>query len=151
MRADDPRWASLARTAERMRERSHAPYSRYRVGAALLTTGGVSRGCNVENASYPMCVCAETNAVVHAVARGWRDFVALAVATEGPEPGAPCGACRQILAEFAVDLPVGLVVGAEVKRVVTVRELLPLTFTGDYLSTGTPARTPRVAKAPRRG
>ena len=150
MKADDPRWARLARSAERMRARSHAPYSRYHVGAALLTTQGVSRGCNVENASYPLCICAEANAVAHAVARGWRDFTALAVATEGPMPGAPCGACRQILAEFALDLPVGLVVGAEVRRVISVRELLPLTFTGEYLSTDGAAHTPRAAAAPRR-
>ncbi len=150
MKADDPRWARLARSAERMRARSHAPYSRYHVGAALLTTRGVSRGCNVENASYPLCICAEANAVAHAVARGWRDFTALAVATEGPMPGAPCGACRQILAEFALDLPVGLVVGAEVRRVISVRELLPLTFTGEYLSTDGAAHTPRAAAEPRR-
>lgn len=150
MTPDDPRWAALARTAERMRARAHCPYSRYRVGAALLTTGGVSRGCNVENASYPLCICAEANAVAHAVARGWREFTALAVATEGPTPGAPCGACRQILAEFALDLPVGLVVGAEVRRVVSVRELLPLTFTGEYLATDAAARTPRAGAAPRR-
>lgn len=150
MRADDPRWAALAKTAERMRRRAHAPYSRYQVGAALLTTQGVSRGCNVENASYPLCICAEANAVAHAVARGWREFTALAVATEGPTPGAPCGACRQIMAEFALDLPVGLVVGAEVKRVVTVRELLPLTFTGDYLSTDAAPRRPSAAPGPRR-
>lgn len=150
MKADDPRWARLARSAERMRARSHAPYSRYHVGAALLTTQGVSRGCNVENASYPLCICAEANAVAHAVARGWRGFTALAVATEGPTPGAPCGACRQILAEFALDLPVGLVVGAEVRRVVSVRELLPLTFTGEYLPTDGAGRRPRAAAAPRR-
>jgi cytidine deaminase len=150
VKADDPRWAALAKTAERMRSRAHAPYSKYRVGAALLTTQGLSRGCNVENASYPLCICAEANAVAHAIARGWRDFTALAVATEGPRPGAPCGACRQILAEFALDLPVGLVVGAQVRQVVTVRELLPLSFSGDYLSTGDAARRPSVAPAPRR-
>jgi cytidine deaminase len=150
VRADDPAWAALARTAERMRARSHAPYSKYRVGAALLTTRGVSRGCNVENASYPLCICAEANAVAHAVARGWRDFTALAVATEGPDPGAPCGACRQILAEFAPELPVGLVVAGAVRRVVTVRELLPLMFTGAYLATGAPAQTPRAAPGLRR-
>ena len=149
MKADDPRWASLARSAERMRSRAHAPYSRYRVGAALLTTEGLSRGCNVENASYPLCICAEANAVAHAVARGWRHFVAIAVATEGPAPGAPCGACRQILSEFALDLPVGLVVAGEVRGVVTVRALLPMTFTGEFLPTGDAARTPRAARAPR--
>ena len=150
MKANDPRWAALAKTAERMRARAHAPYSKYHVGAALLTTQGVSRGCNVENASYPLCICAEGNAVAHAIARGWREFTAMAVATEGPLPGAPCGACRQIMAEFALDLPVALVVAGEVRHVVTVRELLPLTFTGEYLATGDGARTPHAPRAPRR-
>jgi cytidine deaminase len=150
VKAADPRWAALARSAERMRSRAPAPYSHYHVGAALLTTQGVARGCNVENASYPLCICAEANAVAHAVARGWREFTALAVATAGPQPGAPCGACRQILAEFALDLPVALVVAGEVKLVVTVRELLPLTFTGEYLSTDAAPRRPRAAPGPRR-
>ena len=92
------------------------------------------RGCNVENASYPLCICAEAAAVARAVSQGWRDWIALAVATAGPTAGAPCGACRQILAEFGLSLPVGLVVGGEVARVVTVAELLPLGFTGAVLA-----------------
>lgn len=130
-------WKQLARAAEAARKRSHAPYSDYRVGAALLTSRGVVRGCNVENASYPLCICAEAATVARAVSQGWREWVALAVATQGPEPGAPCGACRQILAEFGTALPVGLVVGGEVKAVVTVAELLPFTFTGDILARST--------------
>lgn len=128
------RWRTLAAEAERARRRSYAPYSRYHVGAALLTTRGVVRGCNVENASYPLCICAEAAAVARAVSQGWRDWIALAVATAGPTAGAPCGACRQILAEFGLSLPVGLVVGGEVARVVTVAELLPLGFTGAVLA-----------------
>ncbi len=122
-----------------MRGRSYAPYSRYRVGAALLTTEGVARGCNVENASYPLCVCAEVNAVTTALANGWRGFVALAVATAGPTAGAPCGACRQVLSEFAPELPVGLVVNGAVQRVVTVKELLPECFTPEVLAESTKA------------
>lgn len=137
MTLSDEQWADLAREAEAMRARSYAPYSRYRVGAALLTTEGLARGCNVENASYPMCVCAEANAVTTAVANGWRGFVALAVATAGPTAGAPCGACRQILAEFAPELPVGLVVNGAVQRVVTVKELLPESFTPAVLAEST--------------
>ncbi|MBI5515134.1 MAG: cytidine deaminase [Deltaproteobacteria bacterium] len=127
-------WASLAKSAERVRGRAHAPYSHYRVGAALLTTGGVVTGCNVENASYPLCICAEGAAVARAVAMGRRRWRALAVATPGPEPGAPCGACRQILAEFAPPtLPIALVVDGVVVRRTTLGELLPLAFSGKTL------------------
>jgi len=144
------RWRALAAQAERARRRSYAPYSRYHVGAALLTTRGVVRGCNVENASYPLCICAEAAAVARAVSQGWRDWIALAVATAGPTAGAPCGACRQILAEFGLSLPVGLVVGGEVARVVTVAELLPLGFTGAVLAESVAAAakpSPRKAGA----
>lgn len=131
-------WRDLAAAAERARRNAHAPYSNYRVGAALLTSRGVVRGCNVENASYPLCICAEAATVARAVSQGWREWTAIAVATAGPEPGAPCGACRQILAEFDLDLPVGLVVGGEVRAVHTVRALLPLCFTGDVLARSVP-------------
>jgi cytidine deaminase len=130
-------WRKLAAAAESARRNAHAPYSNYRVGAALLTSRGVVRGCNVENASYPLCICAEAAAVARAVSQGWRTWTALAVATQGPEAGAPCGACRQILAEFSVDLPVGLVVGGEVRAVHTVRALLPFGFTGEVLARST--------------
>ncbi|MEZ4393801.1 MAG: cytidine deaminase [Polyangiales bacterium] len=134
----DAAWRDLAAAAERARRRAHAPYSNYRVGAALLTSRGVVRGCNVENASYPLCICAEAATVARAVSQGWREWTAIAVATAGPEPGAPCGACRQILAEFDLDLPVGLVVGGEVRAVHSVRTLLPLCFSGDILARSAP-------------
>lgn len=130
-------WRKLAAAAESARRNAHAPYSNYRVGAALLTSRGVVRGCNVENASYPLCICAEAAAVARAVSQGWRAWTALAVATQGPEAGAPCGACRQILAEFNLDLPVGLVVGGEVRAVHTVRAMLPFGFTGEVLARST--------------
>jgi len=143
------RWRDLAEHSERARRRSYAPYSRYHVGAALLTTRGVVLGCNVENASYPLCICAEAAAVARAVSQGWRQWIALAVATAGPTPGAPCGACRQILAEFGVGLPVGLVVDGAVARVVTVAELLPFGFTGEVLAESTGSVEPARAKAKR--
>ena len=133
----DAQWKSLGREAEKARKRAHAPYSNYRVGAALLTSKGVIHGCNVENASYPLCICAEACAVARAVAEGVKRWRAIAVATEGPQPGTPCGACRQILAEFDRDLPVGLVVGGKVLRVVTVRELLPFAFDAKVLAEST--------------
>jgi len=131
------KWKLLARAAEGARNRAHAPYSNYRVGAALLTSRGIVRGCNVENAAYPLCICAEAATVARAVSQGWRTWFALAVATQGPEAGAPCGACRQILAEFGTALPVGLVVDGEVQRVLTVAELLPFTFTPAILARAT--------------
>jgi cytidine deaminase len=144
----EAQWRSLAREAEKARARAHAPYSNYRVGAALLTTRGVVHGCNVENASYPLCICAEASAVARAVSQGWKRWKALAVATQGPIPGSPCGACRQILAEFGTELPVGLVVDGKVVRVVTVAELLPFAFDAHVLEEGT-KRARGEARAPR--
>jgi len=99
--------AALMRAAERIRGKAYAPYSKFHVGAALLTRSGrIFSGCNVENASYGLTICAERNAVFQAVAAGETEFVAIAVA--GPPPGGtpPCGACRQVLNEFAPELPV---------------------------------------------
>jgi cytidine deaminase len=89
--------------AERARRNAYAPYSRFRVGAALLTAGGrIVHGCNVENASYGLTVCAERNAIFKAIGEGEREFVAVAVTAGAGRPAAsPCGACRQVLHEFA--------------------------------------------------
>lgn len=96
--------AELLEHAERARKHAHAPYSRYAVGAALLgRSGRVYLGCNVENASFGLSICAERTAVFKAVSEGEHDYVAVAVVT--PDEGAtPCGACRQVLHEFAPDL-----------------------------------------------
>ena len=126
-------WDELLRSAKAVRARAYAPYSRYHVGAALLTKGGVFAGCNVENATYGATICAERAAITAMVAAGQRAPMACAVVTSGPEPGAPCGICRQVLAEFAEDLPVLLVaVGARgavtAKERTTLRALLPRAF-----------------------
>jgi cytidine deaminase len=100
----------LVESARAARKNAHAPYSRYAVGAAVLTRAGrIHSGCNVENATYGATLCAERSAVAAMVAAGDRDPVACAVVTAGPEPGAPCGICRQVLAEFARDLRLILV------------------------------------------
>jgi cytidine deaminase len=92
---------ALLAMARRAGRKAYAPYSKFRVGAALLAGDGrVFTGCNVENASYGLSQCAERNAVARAVAEGCRDFRAIAVASDRPEPASPCGACRQVLAEF---------------------------------------------------
>ncbi len=104
------RWEELAAAALAARQAAYAPYSRFQVGAALLTRDGeIVPGCNVENASFGLCLCAERNAITTAVAAGQRSFSALAVATASSPPAPPCGLCLQFLAEFCVDLPLLLV------------------------------------------
>src|ERR1041384_50592 len=89
-------------------ERAYAPYSNFRVGAALLgSDGSVTDGCNVENASYPAGICAERTAVSAAVARGVQDFDAIVIATEAHDPTPPCGMCRQVLEEFSPTMLIG--------------------------------------------
>ncbi len=115
------------------RQQSYSPYSGFRVGAALLCADGrVVTGTNVENASLGLSLCAERAAVVRAVAEGRREFKAVAICADGDRPTPPCGACRQVLLEFAPDAEV-IIVGAlgcdgEMIRT-TVRDLVPHGFT----------------------
>jgi cytidine deaminase len=123
-------WKQLRERAASAMAHAYAPYSNFRVGAALLASDGtVVEGCNVENASYPAGSCAERVAVGAAIARGLREFVALAVFTEATEPTPPCGVCRQVLMEFAPELPVlsATLGGAEARWLVS--DLLPHAFT----------------------
>ncbi len=116
----------LARAA---RGRAYAPYSRYPVGAALLCgSGKVYPGCNVENAAYPVCMCAERTALFAAVAAGERQFVAIAVIADSERPVPPCGMCRQALLELAPDMPMLLANLHGAERRTTPRELLPHGF-----------------------
>ena len=118
----------LIKAAFDVRSKAYAPYSNYSVGAALLTkTGKVFLGVNVENAAYPDTICAERSAVVSAVSAGERDFEAIAVATRNG--GTPCGSCRQVLAEFGLDIDVLLVDDSgNLIQTYTVQELLPGAF-----------------------
>ena len=123
----------LVAAALDVRSRAYAPYSGYAVGAALLAADGrVFVGCNVENASYGLGVCAERNAVAAAVAAGCRQFAGIAVATASDPPATPCGACRQVLGEFG-DFPVVLAGAGGSRRSTTVGALLPDAFDGATL------------------
>lgn len=121
---------ALLGSARAARERAYAPYSDFRVGAALLTDdGAVFTAGNVENASYGLTVCAERVAVFRAVAEGRSGFAAIAIVTGGAEPVAPCGACRQVLAEFAPQIRVVSEAGGRVREW-TLGDLQPEPFRG---------------------
>ena len=101
---------ALCQDALSARTMAYAPYSRFEVGAAVLCQDGVVvPGCNVENASYGLCICAERTAISAVVSQGRRAFVAIAVATASSPPSPPCGMCRQVMAEFGPELPIVLV------------------------------------------
>ena len=120
--------------ALRVREHAYAPYSNFKVGAALVgESGKVYHGCNVENSSYGLCVCAERSAVARAVADGERRFKGIVIATQSEPPSPPCGMCRQTLVEFAADLPVVLVNDKGARVETSLDELFPMSFTNDYL------------------
>ncbi len=118
----------LIAAATRARDNAYAPYSRFRVGAALRgEDGSIHAGCNVENASFGMTICAERAAIVRAVADGCRRFSALALVLDGD--GTPCGACRQMLHEFAPTLPITIArPDGTVVRETTLDRLLPEPF-----------------------
>lgn len=131
-------YKSLMAEAQKARQKSYSPYSRFRVGAALLTKSGkIYTGCNIENAAYTPTVCAERTAIFKAVSEGERDFEALAIigGAEGETADfcAPCGVCRQVIAEFC-DKNFKIVLGNEDNfKVYTLDGLLPFAFTGDDL------------------
>lgn len=124
----------LVATAREARELAHAPFSRFKVGAALETAdGAVITGCNVENATYGLTVCAERVAVLKAISEGHRSFRRIAIVADTSEPTPPCGACRQILWEFAGDLEVILANLTEETGRFRLKDLLPLPFDSRFL------------------
>lgn len=127
---------SLVEEARRVRENAHAPYSNFKVGAALRAKSGtVYLGCNVENVAYPEGTCAEAGAIAAMVASGESEITEIAVIADSPDPIPPCGGCRQKLAEFAKGgVPVTLAAVNGKQTETTVADLLPGAFTFDHMS-----------------
>jgi len=132
-----PKTQDLVEGARAARLRAYAPYSNFKVGAALLTKSGkVFYGANVENASFSLTICAERSAAVAAIAAGELAWEAIAVVADTPEPTTPCGACRQFLAEFQYDLPITVANLEKTHFTVSLKELLPNAFNNEILHSG---------------
>jgi cytidine deaminase len=127
---------ALIAAARAVRQRAHAPYSRFKVGAALLDeNGAIHAGCNIENAAYPQGLCAEAGAIAHMVAAGGKRIQAVVVVGEGAQPCTPCGGCRQKLREFARgEVPIVVADLQQVRGNFTLDELLPHSFGPDHLA-----------------
>lgn len=126
------KYEKLIKEAKEAQKMAYVPYSNFRVGAALLTKSGkVYRGCNIENASFGATNCAERTAIFKAVSEGEREFQAIAIVGE-TESTYPCGICRQVIAEFGIDIEIVLEDKGEIK-VFRLDEMLPYSFTSKNL------------------
>ena len=129
MPISESQFAALKQGAVDASRHAWCPYSKFAVGAALLATDGqIFAGCNVENASHGLTICAERNAVGQAISAGCRDFTTLLIFTATDKPTAPCGACRQVVTEFAPDIEVISVCAGPENIQVSMRDLLPRSF-----------------------
>ncbi|CAN5652524.1 cytidine deaminase [soil metagenome] len=121
--------SELVRAAIEAKNSSYSPYSKFRVGAALLTKDNkIYKGANIENASYSLCICAERVAFVKALTEGSKEFSKIAIATDDNDFATPCGSCRQFMSEFTDDLEVILVVNENLTRSYKLSELFPNSF-----------------------
>jgi len=124
----------LILAAQSARQKAYVPYSKFKVGAAVLTSGGkIYTGCNVENSSYGLCNCAERTAIFKAVSEGALELVTIAIIADTAEPVAPCGACRQVMAEFGINKIIMCNLHGE-QQIATLEELLPYSFGKKHLS-----------------
>ena len=124
----------LKDAAVSMLDRAYCPYSHFPVGAALeCADGTVFTGCNVENAAYPAGICAERNAIFHAVSQGRTDFTRIVIAGRSGDFCVPCGICRQVMREFAPELEIVCLNGAGEAKTFTLPKLLPHSFGPDHL------------------
>jgi len=124
----------LLRIATDAGRRAYAPYSNFRVGAALLTAAGkVYSGCNIENSSYGLTICAERTAIFKAISEGERNFKAIAIVADDPDFTPPCGACRQVLFDLAGNIDIILVNDRGKMKVIKLKELLPMAFDSKHL------------------
>lgn len=132
-----PDYVALVAAAQAARQRAYAPYSRFAVGAAVLTASGrLFHGCNIENAAYPATICAERAALFAAWSAGERDIVALAVVADTAGPISPCGSCRQVMLELAPHATILLANLGDALQITTPSLLLPGGFTPDNLGSG---------------
>lgn len=123
-------YADLQHAARHAKKHSYSPYSKFRVGAALLTTSGkIYSGCNVEISTYALTICAERNAIFKAISEGDRNFKAIAVVSDDPAFTPPCGACRQVLMDLAGNIDFIMIDGKGKTKIVKLRSLLPHAFT----------------------
>ena len=131
----DTRTEELVSAAETAMLRAYAPYSKFRVGAALRAAdGSIHLGCNVENASYPAGLCAERTALSRAIADGVREFSAIVICTEAAVPTPPCGICRQVLHEFAPMLHVTSITTSGERQTWRLDALLPAAFAANLMA-----------------
>ncbi len=128
-------YKTLARRALQARARAHAPYSHFRVGAAVLTKSGkVYTGCNIENSSFGLTICAERTALFKAVSEGARHFTAIAVAADDKTFTSPCGACRQVIMDLAGNIDLIMTNGKGELKILPMNDLLPYPFGDSNLS-----------------
>ena len=128
------RYRKLVEAAKTAKQFSYSPYSKFRVGAALLTVKGkIYTGCNIENSSYGLTVCAERTAIFKAISEGEKNFVALAVVSDAKNSIAPCGACRQVLMDLAKNIKLVLADRKGSSKIIMLKDLLPYPFDGTVL------------------
>ena len=128
-------YQELLKAANNAKLNAYAPYSNFNVGAAVLTDDGkIFSGCNIENSSYGLTICAERTAIFNAVANGTSKFKAIAITSDNSDIIPPCGACRQVLFELAGDIDVIMSGGSKRTKIVRLKKLLPFPFTGNNLT-----------------